>query len=246
MFWKKDVQPLAFDAETPYVTAIVPAAGSSARMCGLDKRFEDLGGAPVIVRTLQALAQSVWISEIVLAVQAREIPLMLELVHAYGIAKMRSVVAGGQTRQQSVLRALEAVSGQTQYIAIHDGARPLVSEQVIANAVLAAKSYGAAAAAVNVVDTVKIADEKRLIVSTPPRSSLYAVQTPQVFLLEQYKQAVAASKEKGTDYTDDCQMLEAIGVPVYLSAGAYENIKITTPVDLLTVQALVQQEEEEI
>lgn len=130
-------------------------------------------------------------------------------------------------------------------MAVHDGARPLVNQQVIADAVIDAVRYGAAAAAVPVTDTVKVADENRRILSTPDRSTLFAVQTPQVFELERYRLAARRAEETGMDYTDDCQMLEAAGYPVYLARGDYDNIKITTPVDLVVATAMVEAAEGE-
>ncbi|MCI8649187.1 MAG: 2-C-methyl-D-erythritol 4-phosphate cytidylyltransferase [Anaerotruncus sp.] len=229
----------------PYVAAIVPAAGTASRMNGLDKQFEELSGTPVLVHTMQALSYSDWIDELVLVTRQESIPLVLELIRAYAVPKVRSVVAGGSTRQQSVANGLNAISPQTAYIAIHDGARPLVGQQVIADAVLNALRYGAAAAAVPIIDTIKIADGERMITQTPDRSHLYAVQTPQVFRLEQYQEAAKQATASNQDYTDDCQMLEAIGQKVYLSMGDYANLKITTPVDLSIAQALLAYAEEQ-
>ncbi len=175
--------------EKPFVSAVIPAAGSASRMNGLDKQFEEVCGVPVLVRSMQALSQSDWIDELVVVARSDDIPDVLALVNGYGIGKVRSVVAGGQTRQQSVMQGLEAVSGEADYLAVHDGARPLVSQQVIADAVLSAIRYGAAAAAVPVVDTIKVADADRMICATPDRQTLYAVQTPQVFRLGRYREA---------------------------------------------------------
>lgn len=226
--------------QRPYVSAIIPAAGSGERMEGLDKKFIFLADVPILVRTMLAVAASDWIDEIVVVVRKDEIPILLRLIGEYQVPKIRSVVAGGVSRQQSVQKGIEAVSEQTQIVAIHDGARPLVSTKVIAETVLDALTRGAAAAAVPVVDTIKVAAPDRSIASTPDRRSLYAVQTPQVFDLAQYRAAADAATDQGKEYTDDCQMLEAIGQPVYLSQGDYANIKITTPDDLAIVQALIE------
>lgn len=231
--------------EKPFVSAVIPAAGNASRMNGLDKQFEEVDGVPVLVRTMQALSRSDWIDELVIVARPDDIPDVLALVNGYGIDKVRSVVAGGETRQKSVMRGLEAVSAEAAYLAVHDGARPLVSQQVIADAVLSAIRYGAAAAAVPVVDTIKVADADRMICATPDRRTLYAVQTPQVFRLDRYREAAQSAREAGRDFTDDCQMLEAVGQKVYLSQGEYTNLKITTPVDLLTAQALAEQQMEE-
>lgn len=237
------VERLKQEVKKPYVAAIVAAAGAATRMNGLDKQFEEIDAVPVIVWSLRALSESNWIDEIIVVARGGDIPDVLTLIRAYGILKVRSVVAGGDTRQRSVALGLAAVSGAADYVAVHDGARPLVSQQVIADTVLDALYYGAAAAAVPVTDTVKIADAERMIIQTPDRASLYAVQTPQVFALDRYREAAAAAEAAGLDYTDDCQMLEAIGQRVYLSHGARENLKITTPIDLLLAQAIAQDRE---
>ena len=227
----------------PYVAAIIPAAGMSTRMRGLDKQFEELQGIPVLARTMLALSQSDWINELVVVARREDVADVLGLAEAWKIPKLRSVVAGGRTRQQSVLRGLEAVSPQAGFVAIHDGARPLVSQQVIARTVLDALNYGAAAAAVPVVDTLKLADEMGRISQTVDRSRLFAVQTPQVFSLESYLKAAREALNQERDYTDDCQMLEAAGLPIKLSEGDPRNLKITTPEDLAVAQAIVEQEE---
>lgn len=228
----------------PYVAAIIAAAGSATRMNGLDKQFEEIGGVPVIVHSMLALSDSDWIDEMIVVVKQQDIADLFDLIRAYGIPKVRSVVAGGNTRQESVWIGVEAVSEKAQYIAVHDGARPFVSQQVIADAVLDGIHYGAATASVPVVDTIKMVDENGKITSTPDRSRMFAIQTPQVFQIEHYRQAAEAAQKDGRDYTDDCQMLEAIGLPVYLSRGDYANIKITTPADLIAAQAMAQEEEE--
>ena len=230
--------------EKPYVSAVVPAAGFSTRMEGLDKQLEVLDGTPVLAHTLEALSYSDWIDELVVVTRSDMIPAVLELVKDFEILKVRSVVAGGETRQQSVWMGIQAVSPQTAYVAIHDGARPLVGQQVIAESVIEAIRYGAAAAAVPVVDTIKVANSDKMIDHTPDRSKLYAVQTPQVFRLDRYKEAMEMAKNQGKDYTDDCQMLEAIGQQVYLSSGEYTNLKITTPTDLLMAQLILEQTKE--
>lgn len=228
----------------PYVAAIIAAAGSATRMNGLDKQLEEIGEVPVIVHSMLALSDSDWIDEMVVVVKQDDIADLFDLIRAYEIPKVRSVVAGGNTRQQSVKIGVDAVSEQTQYIAVHDGARPFVTQQVIADAVLDGIRHGASTAAVPVVDTIKMADADGKIISTPDRNFMFSVQTPQVFEIEHYRQAFDAAQKAGKDYTDDCQMLEAIGCPVYLSNGDYANVKITTPADLIAAQAMAQEQEE--
>lgn len=239
--WKKN----QVEFEKPYVSAIIPAAGSASRMQGIDKLFEEILDIPVIIYTLSAFQQSDWIDEIVLVVRQGDIADMMALIKEFELTKVKSVLCGGSSRQQSVLAGLEAVSAQAEYIAVHDGDRPLVTQQIIADCVIDAVRYQACAAAVPVINTIKIADEDGLVECTPDRSKLYMVQTPQVFQAQLYRDAAAAAKDAGEDYTDDCQMIEKLGGRIHLSKGDYENIKLTTPVDILTVQAIFLMREEE-
>lgn len=228
----------------PYIAAIIAAAGSATRMNGLDKQFEEIDEVPVLVRSMLALSDSDWIDELVIVVRQRDIPDVYALIKAYAVPKVRSVVIGGETRQQSVRNGVAAVSDRTQYIAVHDGARPFVTQQVIADTVLDGVRCGAAAAAVPVVDTIKLADADGKIISTPDRKHLFAVQTPQVFEICSYREASEEAQKNQKDYTDDCQMLEAVGKPVYLSRGDSANLKITTPADLIFAQAIAIEQEE--
>ena len=224
-------------------SVLILAAGSSSRMGGGNKQLALLAGEPVLRRSVRAFLGLPEAAEVVVVCRPQD-----EAAYSAALAGLtgyRLLPVGGQTRQQSVMQGLEAVSGEADYLAVHDGARPLVSQQVIADAVLSAIRYGAAAAAVPVADTIKVADADRMICATPDRQTLYAVQTPQVFRLGRYREAAQSAREAGQDFTDDCQMLEAIGQKVYLSRGEYTNLKITTPVDLLIAQALAERQMEE-
>lgn len=232
------------ELQRPYVAAIVPAAGSATRMNGLDKQFEEIGGMPVIIRTLLVLAGSDWVDSIVLVAREDDIADLYTLIRAWAVPKVQTVVAGGASRQESVQNGLAAVSEDAQYILVHDGARPLVTAQIVADTIFDAMNFGAAAAAVPVVDTIKIADGERNIAGTPDRKSLFAVQTPQVFEAERYRQAMQAAAQAQKEYTDDCQLLESAGYVVHLSKGEYTNLKITTPSDLVIARALVAEYEE--
>ena len=206
------------------VTAIIVAAGSSTRM-GFDKLLYPLDGQPVLARTIHALDAHPMIDQVVVVASAGNI----EEVRGFAGActKPAVVVQGGATRAASVRAGLERAAGE--FVAIHDGARPFVSEQLIERTLRAAFETGAAAPAVPVKDTVKRA-QGGYVVETPPRSSLYAVQTPQVFETASYRRIL---EQTGDDtVTDDCQLFEQAGRPVQLVAGEYENYKITTPDDL--------------
>ena len=206
------------------VTAIIVAAGSSTRM-GFDKLLYSWGGKPVLARTIQALDTHSLIHQVVVVASEGNIETIRKLVDA--CTKPAVVVQGGATRAASVRAGLKWAKGE--FVAIHDGARPFVSEQLIERTLRAAFETGAAAPAVPVKDTIKRAQEG-FVVETPPRSSLYAVQTPQVFETEAYRRVL---EHNGDDaVTDDCQLFEQSGLPVRLVEGEYENYKITTPEDL--------------
>ena len=227
----------------PYCAAVVPAAGSSSRMNGVDKIFYRLGGDPVIVRTLRVLSACEYIGEIVLLVREDSVTRAAALMNAYGLDKVTYVLAGGAERIDSVAAGVAVVSKKAKYIIVHDGARPLVTSDIVDRAVLAAKKFGAAACAVPVKDTVKLA-EKGIVKDTPDRSSLFAVQTPQVFDADLLRAAITNAQEKELAVTDDCMAVEAIGGTVLLSEGSYENIKLTTKTDLKFAEAVLEQRRE--
>ena len=225
----------------PYVSAVVAAAGSSSRMNGIDKMFAEIDGTPVLAITLSALNASKYIDEIVIVTREENIPKIADLCKAFGFEKVTNIVKGGDTRQCSVYAGLKNVSDKAEIIAIHDGARPFVSEEIIKEAVLAAGKYGAAAPAVPVKDTVKVSDGG-FAVSTPDRSTLFAVQTPQCFDSGLIKAAIYAAIENNETLTDDCSAVEAAGGKIRLTEGSYENIKITTPEDLIFGEAIFSKE----
>lgn len=227
----------------PFVTAIVVAAGNSTRMGGVNKQFLSLGGVPVLVRTLQAFSACPMVNEIVVAAREEDIVEMFSLVKAYKIEKVTDIVRGGSTRQESVFSAIRRASPFAEYFAIHDGARPLVSQKVISDTVKKAFTFGAAATGVRVKDTIKVVSESGEIIDTPDRASLWAVHTPQVFERNRYLHA-ADSVENSAVFTDDCKLMEAAGFPVYMVEGSYENIKITTPEDILLAEGILRGQEE--
>lgn len=224
-------------SEPPFCSAIVPAAGSSQRMGGENKLLMSVGGVPVIARTLLALAGSERISELVVAVREEELLTVAEICKAYEIEKPLKLVTGGESRMASVLAALAECDSRAELIAVHDGARPLVTPEVIDAAIAKAEEVYAAAPAVPVKDTIKVAAQN-VVQSTPDRSELFAVQTPQVFDAALLRAALQAAKEAGEPLTDDCAAVERLGKQVYLTAGSYENIKITTPEDLILAEAI--------
>ncbi|MFT8888194.1 MAG: 2-C-methyl-D-erythritol 4-phosphate cytidylyltransferase [Ethanoligenens sp.] len=218
------------------VTAIIVAAGNGRRMGGIAKPFLPLCGRPVLMYALEAFTQCPLITEIVLVTRPNEMAEAERI--AEGCEKMVGTVAGGSTRQLSVRAGMALASGA--YLAIHDGARPLVTPACIERAVRAAFDCGASAAAVKVKDTVKVTDDWGYVMQTPERARLWAVQTPQVFRTSLLARAFDAAETAGADYTDDCQLVEAIGGKVRLVEGDYANLKITTPEDMDAATALLR------
>lgn len=216
-------------------TAIVVAAGSARRMGGIDKAMTEVGGVPMLLRAVRALAKSERISAI--TVVTRED--LLDRVTAMCAAEPKFIgaVTGGSSRAESVLCGLKAV--QTPLVAIHDGARPLVTVPVIDAAVEAAECCGAAAPAIAVHDTIKIA-KNGVVEQTPDRSALFAVQTPQVFETSAIRSALQAALKQNLPLTDDCSAAEYAGLQVRLTPGSEENLKITVPSDLVLAEAILQ------
>lgn len=217
--------------------AVVVAAGSATRMQGIDKMLAPLAGVPVVLRSVRALAASDCIDSLVIVTRTECMETLRTLCAE--VSKPVMVVAGGASRPESVLAGLAALPEGTELAAIHDGARPLVTQSVIAEAVEAAGRCGAAAPAVPVHDTIKQA-ENGLVRATPERKTLFAVQTPQVFDVKLLKTVLRAAMERGIALTDDCSAVEAAGKPVVLTQGCEENLKITTPVDLTLAEAILK------
>ncbi len=224
--------------EKKKVSAVIVAAGKSSRMGDIDKQSEEIMGIPVIVHSMLAFEQNENISEIVLVTKSENILPFTRFAQMYDITKLKSVVKGGDSRQKSVLGGIAETSPDTDYYCIHDGARPLVSQKVIDTAISDAIAFSATTAAVKVKDTIKVGSAN-FVKATPDRSSLYQIQTPQIFASNLYRTAAEQAAEKGEEYTDDCQLIEAVGHNVYLSEGDYFNIKITTPEDLVIAEALL-------
>lgn len=215
--------------------AVIVAAGSASRMEGIDKALALLGGEPVIVQTVKAFQNCSAIEEIVIVTRPDLLGKIAELMEIF--PKVKAVVVGGADRTQSVLCGLQALSDKVQLAAIHDGARPLITTKMITETVSAADFHGAAAPAIPVKDTIKNV-QNHWVYGTPDRSSLRAVQTPQVFYLPDLLTALRNGIAQGATFTDDCSALERMGIPVYLVDGQESNIKITTPMDLKVAQLL--------
>lgn len=198
-----------------------------------------LAEEPVIVHTLRALELCPCIHEIVVVTREELLVSIGKLCSDHALTKVRKVVVGGATRAHSVYLGMQEVSEQTKLIAIQDGARPLVSQKVLQEVILAAAKCNAAAPAIPVKDTIKQA-ENGLVTDTPDRAKLFAVQTPQVFEADLIRAALYKALEENLTITDDCSAVEYLGMKVTLTQGSDENIKITTPADLVLAEALLQ------
>ena len=219
--------------------AVIVAAGTASRMGGIDKIMAPLGGEPVILRTIRAFQESEVIQEIVVVTREDLIEPIRDLCR--DMNKVRAVVCGGSSRPESVEKGLDALSKKVKLAAIQDGARPLVSWQVIDRTVRAAHSYGAAAPAIPVKDTIK-QTQCGFVTATPDRSTLQAVQTPQVFDKDLLRAALEQASKMKRPITDDCSAVELMGATVRLVEGEERNIKITTPLDLKIAEMLLEEE----
>ena len=218
--------------------AVIVAAGTASRMEGIDKVMALLDGEPMIVHTVRAFQNCDAIREIVIVTRQELIVPIMDLCH--GFEKVKAVMVGGETRQASVEIGLGVLSKEMKLAAVQDGARPLITCEVIDRTVRAAHTYGAAAPAVAVKDTIK---EVRggIVSSTPDRSTLRAVQTPQVFDVDLLKGALRKARLDEAAVTDDCSAVERLGMSVKIVEGDERNIKVTTPMDLKVAQMLLEE-----
>lgn len=233
------------EARRPRCAALVAAAGSSSRMGGgVNKLLLPLDGVPVLARTLESLQLAEGVDEIIVAAREEDLVEISQLCRIYGITKCVKVVRGGESRAHSVLLAALEVSPDTELLAVQDGARPLVTPELIDKVIHAAANCGGAAPAVAVKDTVKSVKPDGAVERTLERDALRAVQTPQVFQADLLKAALQAALEQNVPVTDDCSAVERLGKTVYLIDGDERNIKITTPTDMILAEALLQAREE--
>ncbi|MBR2667198.1 MAG: 2-C-methyl-D-erythritol 4-phosphate cytidylyltransferase [Oscillospiraceae bacterium] len=225
-----------------FCTAVVAAAGSSSRMGGEDKLLAPLNGRPVLAHTLLALEHCPEIREIIVVTREESLLEAGRICREFGVSKATKIILGGASRTESVLNGVLEASEKADLIAVQDGARPLTTPELISAVVQKAARTNAAAPAVPVKDTIKEAREG-LVVRTPDRNTLFAVQTPQVFEASLLKGALQRAIEDGVAPTDDCGAVERIGMSVFLVEGDERNLKITTPLDLVIAGTLLQGEE---
>ena len=218
--------------------AVIVAAGSASRMGGIDKVMATLKGEPMIVHTVRAFEACDAISEIVIVTRP-DLILPITALTA-GFKKVTTVVAGGSSRQESVSLGMNALSDKCELAAIQDGARPLVTWQLIDRVVRAAHAYHAAIPVIPVKDPIKVCNSA-LVVSTPDRATLRAVQTPQVFDFDLLRGALKKAAEDGAEVTDDCSAVERLGMSVKTVEGDERNLKVTTPFDLKIAELLMEE-----
>lgn len=222
-----------------HCSVVVLAAGSSSRM-GQDKIMATVGDLPVIVHTLQAFEPVREVEEIIVVTREELVPEIAGLCKVFGLDKVKRVVRGGESRAESARIGTLETDCDARLIALHDAARPFVSAEVIRDVILKASETGAAAPAIPVKDTIKVA-RNGLVEYTPDRSELYAVQTPQVFDAALIRAALQKALEDGAEVTDDCSAVERLGMKVSLTAGEERNFKLTTPADLALAEAMLQE-----
>lgn len=223
-----------------FVSAIIVAAGDSTRMgLSYSKQFIMLCGKCTIEHTLDTFQSSDVIDEIIVVCRPQDEEMMANIISAEGFNKVKGLTHGGKTRDESVKNGIALCDEKTTHFAIHDGARPLIHNDDIKKVVSAAVDLKAAALGTLVTDTIKVVDDDNVIVSTPQRSTLRAVQTPQVFEKSLYLKALSEGSDKGI--TDDCQLVESIGERVHIVISEHENIKLTTQADIKIAEMIIKE-----
>ena len=223
------------------VCALIPAAGKGSRMAhSVKKPYLKLAQKPILAHTIQRFEQNSAVDAIFVIVdQADFSECHAAVLRPYPFTKVQELVEGGETRQMSVYNGVRALSADVDFVIVHDGVRPFVTDEVIFACLTAADECGAAVAAVPVKDTIKVANEDSFIVETPVRDQLWAVQTPQVFRKSLLEEAHQVAHARQLTATDDASLVEQLGFPVKLVKGSYANLKITTPIDLQVAEVLI-------
>lgn len=231
------------ELDHPFCSVIVPAAGSARRMNGIDKLFEELGGIPVLVRTLKTLNDCPYVDEIIIPARVDDIGRIAAMMTSYSLNKISHIIPGGETRGDSVRTALAECSKEAELIAVHDAARPLATAELIERAVRCGAKTRACVVCVPVKDTIKQVSGE-IVAQTLPRETLYAAQTPQVFDSALLKAAYEKALQDEIQYTDDSSAVEALGKHVTICEGEYTNIKLTDPSDFITAERILEERNE--
>lgn len=224
------------------ISVIILSAGNSARMNGINKQLAEINGKPVFIMSALAFDECPKVGEIIIAVPSGKCKRYEELAKSYRLKKFSCVVEGGNSRFQSMKNALGKVSENADFIAFHDGARPLIAKDDIEKVFADAEEYGAAIAAVRAVDTVKIIGGDGFIEKTPDRSRLFYAQTPQVFRKDMFLSCLEKLGNKAENVTDDSLIPELCGEKVRLTEISYCNMKITRSEDLTAAKAIFDSE----
>ena len=224
------------------VSTIIAAAGKSTRMnAGINKQYMMAAGKPVLAHTIDVFERIGIISDIIIVIGKEDEPVFNDyILNRYKYSKISAVTYGGSDRQASVYNGLRAVSAKSDIVCVHDGARPLITPDIILNTVTAAYEKGAACVGVPVKDTIKKKGGEGIIEETLDRSMLWSIQTPQAFKREILEKAHRIAAEEGFIGTDDSVLVERLGYPVHMVMGSYKNIKITTPEDLIFAEAVLK------
>lgn len=223
------------------VSVVIPAAGQSTRIGGpVSKQFMSIGGLPVLVHTLSVFQAIDQITDIFVVCKDREVTDCRNLLKQFQLDKVKDVVIGGNTRQESVYNGIGQVTAESSIIVVHDGARPFVTQDIVCRCIEAARLHGAACAAVRVKDTVKLGSEDAFVTETLERSLVWSIQTPQAFDSKLLQRAHREAREIGFLGTDDCMLVERLGHRVKLVEGAYDNIKITTADDFVIGESILK------
>ena len=226
------------------VSVIIACGGNSSRMDGINKQLAEINGIPAVIRSMLAFNEIEEVTEIIAAARECDIPEIEQLAEKHGVTKFKCAVPGGDTRQRSVFNAFMQTDKATRYIAVHDGARPLVNPEHIRRCIRDASVFGGAILGIPVKDTLKVVNGG-LITDTPDRRSLYIAQTPQIFRRDLYVKGINFANDHELDFTDDCQLAEAVGVKVCVTPSDYRNIKITTREDIGIAEMFLKQTEEQ-
>ena len=239
MDYKKFLNRFRTNTKTPHCSAVILAAGSSTRM-GTDKSVLTLDGIPVIIRAAQAFEKHDLVDEIIVVTKEESVPMIADLCAQYALKKVRRVMAGGATRAESSLIGVTAVDKKAEYIAIHDGARPLITQKVITDALYAARDYYAAVPVIPSTDTLRMV-ENGFIGGDVDRDSVIRIQTPQIFDADLIKGALTYAVDKNVTVTDDSSAVRLTGFKIKTVEGDVNNIKLTTPEDVPVAEAILKE-----
>ena len=239
MDYKKFLNRFRTNTKTPHCSAVILAAGSSTRM-GTDKSVLTLDGIPVIIRAVQAFEKHDLVDEIIVVTKEESVPMIADLCAQYALKKVRRVMAGGATRAESSLIGVTAVDKKAEYIAIHDGARPLITQKVITDALYAARDYHAAVPVIPSTDTLRMV-ENGFIGGDVDRDSVIRIQTPQIFDADLIKGALTYAVDKNVTVTDDSSAVRLTGFKIKTVEGDVNNIKLTTPEDVPVAEAILKE-----